>query len=200
MCVARYQGLIDFLCSRICEFSPLCRRCLFLEAFVKLPFVLPTASNVCPRSQIERTLRARSAHAIDGRLTEPCHPWANGQVERVVRTIRETAVRAFHDTSMVEMRCHLRDWLAPYNFAKQPKVLRFRAPPKPSIRSGGQTRNLQRSTLPSHPGTYTSARRSKLMCPVAQSDGHDAPWPERSGRLHLTSPQPHASPLCHAGR
>ena len=33
---------------------------------------------------------------IDHRLTKPKHPWTNGQVERMNRTIKEATVRRFH--------------------------------------------------------------------------------------------------------
>jgi transposase InsO family protein len=33
---------------------------------------------------------------IDHRLTKPKHPWTNGQVERMNRTIKEETVQRFH--------------------------------------------------------------------------------------------------------
>jgi hypothetical protein len=35
-------------------------------------------------------------HGIDHRLTKPNHPWTNGQVERMNRTIKEATVQRFH--------------------------------------------------------------------------------------------------------
>jgi putative transposase len=52
----------------------------------------------------------------------------NGQAERLVRTIKEATVKALHYTSIIEMRRHVRDWLAAYNFAKQLKALSFESP------------------------------------------------------------------------
>jgi transposase InsO family protein len=34
---------------------------------------------------------------IDHRLTKPFHPWTNGQVERINRTIKDATVRNDHD-------------------------------------------------------------------------------------------------------
>lgn len=36
------------------------------------------------------------AHGIEHRLTKPNHPWTNGQVERMNRTIKEATVKRFH--------------------------------------------------------------------------------------------------------
>ncbi len=33
---------------------------------------------------------------IDHRLTKPKHSWTNGQVERMIRTIKEATVKRFH--------------------------------------------------------------------------------------------------------
>ena len=33
---------------------------------------------------------------IDHRLTKPNHPWTNGQVERMNRTLKEATVRRYH--------------------------------------------------------------------------------------------------------
>lgn len=52
----------------------------------------------------------------------------NGQAERMVRTIKEATVKAFHYASIAELRRHVRDWLRAYNFAKQLNALRFKTP------------------------------------------------------------------------
>jgi len=36
------------------------------------------------------------AHGIEHRLTKPNHPWTNGQVERMNRTLKEATVRRYH--------------------------------------------------------------------------------------------------------
>jgi transposase InsO family protein len=33
---------------------------------------------------------------IDHRLTKPCHPWTNGQVERMNRTIKDATIKHYH--------------------------------------------------------------------------------------------------------
>jgi len=52
------------------------------------------------------------ANDIEHRLTKPNHPWTNGQVERMNRTIREATVKRFHYESHDQLRTHLADFMA----------------------------------------------------------------------------------------
>jgi transposase InsO family protein len=65
---------------------------------------------------------------IEHRLTKPRHPWTNGQVERMNRTIKEATVKRFHYGSHEQLRLHLADFLAAYNFARRLKTLRGLTP------------------------------------------------------------------------
>ena len=65
---------------------------------------------------------------IDHRLTKPNHPWTNGQVERMNRTIKEATVRRYYYDSHDRLRSHLADFLAAYNFAKRLKTLKGLTP------------------------------------------------------------------------
>lgn len=65
---------------------------------------------------------------IDHRLTKPNHPWTNGQVERMNRTIKEATVRRYYYDSHERLRTHLVDFLAAYNFAKRLKTLKGLTP------------------------------------------------------------------------
>jgi transposase InsO family protein len=60
---------------------------------------------------------------IDHRLTKPNHPWTNGQVERMNRTIKDATVKRYHYESHEQLRKHLRTFLDAYNFAKRLKTL-----------------------------------------------------------------------------
>ena len=48
---------------------------------------------------------------IDHRLTKPHHPWTNGQVERMNRTIKEAAVKRYHYETHDQFRTHLGDFV-----------------------------------------------------------------------------------------
>lgn len=67
---------------------------------------------------------ACARHGIDHRLTKPKHPWTNGQVERMNRTIKEATVKRFHYDTHAELRGHLADFVNAYNFAKRLKTLK----------------------------------------------------------------------------
>jgi hypothetical protein len=62
------------------------------------------------------------------RLTKPRHPWTNGQVERMNRTIKEATVKRFLYDSHDQLRQHLADFVAAYNIARRLKTLRGLAP------------------------------------------------------------------------
>jgi Integrase core domain len=59
------------------------------------------------------------ANGIEHRLTKPNHPWTNGQVERMNRTIKEATVKRFHCETHDQLRTHLGDFLVAYNFARR---------------------------------------------------------------------------------
>lgn len=67
-------------------------------------------------------------HGIEHRLTKPNHPWTNGQVERMNRTLKEATVRRYHYDTNRQLEDHLAAFLDAYNFAKRLKTLRGLTP------------------------------------------------------------------------
>ena len=63
------------------------------------------------------------ANGIEHRLTKPDHPWTNGQVERMNRTIKDATVKRFQYDSHDQRRTHLGDVMAAYNFARRLRTL-----------------------------------------------------------------------------
>ena len=60
---------------------------------------------------------------IEQRFTKPAHPWTNGQVERMNRTVKEATIKRFHYETTEELNAHLQTFLLAYNFAKRLKRL-----------------------------------------------------------------------------
>ena len=56
-------------------------------------------------------------------VTKLKHPWTNGQVERMNRTIKEATVKRFHDETHDQLERHLSDFLDAYNYARRLKTL-----------------------------------------------------------------------------
>lgn len=72
--------------------------------------------------------RACWGHGIEHRLTKPNHPWTNGQVERMNRTLKEATVRRYHYETHRRLEEHLAAVLDGYNFARRLKTLRGLTP------------------------------------------------------------------------
>ena len=69
-------------------------------------------------------LELRIAH----RLTLPYHPWTNGQVERMNRTIKEATVKKYFYKDHKTLQNHLDSFFLAYNYARPLKVLNGVAP------------------------------------------------------------------------
>ncbi len=67
-------------------------------------------------------------HGIEHRTTKPAHPWTNGQVERMNRTLKDATVRRYYYGSHDELRRHLQLFLDAYNHACRLKTLRGLTP------------------------------------------------------------------------
>jgi transposase InsO family protein len=62
------------------------------------------------------------------RLTNPRHPWTNGQVERMNRTLKDATVNRDPYDSHDQLRKHLSDFVTAYNFARRLKTLKGLTP------------------------------------------------------------------------
>ncbi|MFA7585361.1 MAG: IS481 family transposase [Novosphingobium sp.] len=65
---------------------------------------------------------------IEHRLTKVKHPWTNGQVERMNRTIKEATVKRYHYDSHAQLTTHLHDFINAYNYGRRLKTLRSLTP------------------------------------------------------------------------
>src|SRR5205809_6664618 len=63
-------------------------------------------------------------NGIEHRLTKIKHPWTNGQVERMNRTIKEATVQRYHYDRHDQLEAHLADFINAYNYARRLKTLK----------------------------------------------------------------------------
>src|ERR1022692_2835190 len=69
-----------------------------------------------------------SENGIEHRLTKIRHPWTNGQVERMNRTIKEATVKRYHYDSDRQLQSHLTDFISAYNYGRRLKTLKGLTP------------------------------------------------------------------------
>jgi transposase-like protein len=72
--------------------------------------------------------RVCAENEIEHRLTKVNHPWTNGQVERMNRTLKEATVKRYNYQNHQQMKDHLYNFLNAYNFAKRLKALKGLTP------------------------------------------------------------------------
>jgi hypothetical protein len=67
-------------------------------------------------------------NGIEHRFAKINHPWTNGQVERMNRTIKDATVKRFHYDIYDQLGRHLDDFVCAYSFARRLKRLRGLTP------------------------------------------------------------------------
>lgn len=67
-------------------------------------------------------------NGVEHRLTKIKHPWTNGQVERMNRTIKEATVKRYHYDRHEQLENHLADFINAYNYARRLKTLKGLTP------------------------------------------------------------------------
>ena len=100
--------------------------------------------------------RVCDEHGIEHRLTQVNHPWTNGQVERMNRTLKDATAKRYHGDNHDQLRTHLALFVDAYNHARRLKTLRGLTPDEFVCQVW--TKQPERFSLnPSHyiPGPYT---------------------------------------------
>ena len=111
----------------------------FLQEVVEaVPFCIHTVltdngvqftNRACDRFAFQHIFdRVCDENGIEHRKTKLNHPWTNGQVERMNRTIKDATVKRYHYGSHDQLRTHLADFVAAYNHARRLKTLRGLTP------------------------------------------------------------------------
>src|SRR6202049_2134225 len=80
------------------------------------------------RYRVHRFDQICRANGIEHRLTKPNHPWTNGQVERMNRTLKEATVKRYYYETHDQLRSHLTDFIMAYNFGRRLKTLKGLSP------------------------------------------------------------------------
>ena len=65
---------------------------------------------------------------IEHRITKPYHPWTNGQVERMNKTLKEATVKKFYYKTYRDLDKHLALFINAYNFGKKLSALQGKTP------------------------------------------------------------------------
>jgi transposase InsO family protein len=73
-------------------------------------------------------------NGIEHHLTKVKHPWTNGQVEHMNRTIKEATVKRYDYESHQQLDAHLKVFIDAYNYGRPLKTL----PPTHSSAKCGQ--------------------------------------------------------------
>ena len=68
------------------------------------------------------------AWGIEQRFIKPAHPWTNGQVKRVNRTLEEATIKRFHYETTDQLSTNSQTFLRPYNSAKRRKCFKGLTP------------------------------------------------------------------------
>ncbi len=80
-------------------------------------------ATVAPASRAMRFDIICKANGIEHGLTKPNHPWTNGQVERMNRTIKDATDKRYQHDSREQLLSHLADFIDADNFARRLKTL-----------------------------------------------------------------------------
>ena len=67
-------------------------------------------------------------NGVEHRFTKINHPWTNGQLERMNRTIKEATVRRYHYGTHEQLERHLDDFVSASNFGRRLKTLKGLTP------------------------------------------------------------------------
>jgi len=104
-------------------------------------------------------LACKALH-IEHRLTKFRHPWTNGQVERMNRTIKDFTIKKYYYKTKDQLKRHLNDFLMVYNYTKKLKSLKYITPYEKIIKSWEKNNSL----FNSNPNHYLVGLNSYLLC------------------------------------
>jgi transposase InsO family protein len=93
---------------------------------------------------------------VEHRLTLPAHPWTNGQVERMNKTIKEATVKRYYYNSHQQLREHLKTFIDAYNYAKRLNALKGSTPYEFIVKTWEiDPQRFYKEPIPHNMGLYT---------------------------------------------
>jgi transposase InsO family protein len=92
-----------------------------------IQFTLPPRYANGPTAAYMFDIRCKE-NDIEHRMTKIKHPGANGQVERMNRTIKDATIKRFHYDDHKQLTSHLANIVDSYNFAPRLKTLKGLTP------------------------------------------------------------------------
>jgi transposase-like protein len=105
-------------------------------------------------------------NGIEHRLTKIKHPWTNGQVERMNRTIKEATVQRYHYDRHDQLEAHLADFINAYNYARRLKTLKGLTPYEYICKCWtSQTERFKLNPLQQTPGLNNLGQGSNRCAP-----------------------------------
>ncbi len=91
-------------------------------------------------------------NGIEHRCTKIKHPWTNGQVERMNRTIKEATVQRYYYDSHAQLTQHLDGFVDDYNFGRRLKTLKGLTPYEFICRLDFSARTIHSQSAPTNLG------------------------------------------------
>ncbi len=124
---ANVKTAVNFLAALI-EAVPYRIHTVLTDNGVQFGDSIQNRSGPTARYRLHMFDRVCREHNIEHPFTKPNHPWTNGQVERMNRSLKEATVRRYHYDTHRQLEEHLAAFLDAYNFAKRLKTLRGLTP------------------------------------------------------------------------
>ena len=101
-------------CKRLIEAVPYTIHIVLTDNGIQFGDMPSRRTGPTARYRLHMFDRICREHGIEHRLTKPNHPWTNGQVERMNRTLKEATVRRYHYETHQQLREHLEAFLNAY--------------------------------------------------------------------------------------
>ncbi len=86
------------------------------------------AKHLQPKQKVHPFDKICNGSDIEHRLTKFRHPWTNGLVERMNRTIKDATVKIYFYETNKQLKEHMMAWLLMYNYQKKLKAIDFKSP------------------------------------------------------------------------